>query len=101
MRKRDSHGANHDCISCAFAPKLNVAEELTLVAYQASARTRVHHARINGNRVKLAGKAILYSICILYQADEKTGIELFGLIPVKLFSFSDCAWEREYGRLLR
>ena len=72
---------NFDCVSRSFAPKLNVAEDPVcgsghchiipywskklmkkeLTAYQASPRTGILYCRTNGNRVILAGKAVLYS----------------------------------------
>lgn len=72
---------NFDCVSRSFAPKLNVAEDPVcgsghchiipywskklmkkeLTAYQASPRAGILYCRMNGNRVILAGKAVLYS----------------------------------------
>lgn len=75
-------GINHDCISRTFAPKCDVAEDPVcgsghchivpywanrlekdnIVAYQASKRGGTLYCRMDGARVKLAGKAALYSI---------------------------------------
>ena len=72
----------YDCISRVFAPKLHVPEDPvtgsthcmivpywakilkknTIVAYQASERTGVLYAKLENNRVKIAGKAVLFSI---------------------------------------
>nr|WP_321502432.1 PhzF family phenazine biosynthesis protein [uncultured Dethiosulfovibrio sp.] len=81
-----TQGTDYDCVSRSFAPKLNVPEDpvcgsghchilpywakLTgksqLVAYQASRRGGVLYGRISGSRVKLAGKAVLYSESIIH-----------------------------------
>lgn len=75
-------GINHDCISRTFAPKCDVVEDPVcgsghchivpywanrlekdnIVAYQASKRGGTLYCRMDGARVKLAGKAALYSI---------------------------------------
>ncbi len=75
-----------DCISRSFAPKLNVTEDPVcgsghchiipywartegrneLKAYQASSRGGVLYCTMEGKKVKLAGKAALYSIGTLY-----------------------------------
>lgn len=75
-------GINHDCISRTFAPKCGVVEDAVcgsghchivpfwanrlekdnIVAYQASKRGGTLYCRMDGARVKLAGKAALYSI---------------------------------------
>lgn len=71
----------YDCLSRSFAPKLNVNEDPVcgsghchisvywsevlkkpdILAYQASPRTGVLHTEVRGDRVTLAGKAVLYS----------------------------------------
>lgn len=76
-----ARGREFDCVSRSFAPKLNIAEDPVcgsghchiipywaraqqkqeLVAHQASKRGGVLHCRMNGDRVILAGKAVLYS----------------------------------------
>ncbi|NCC62014.1 MAG: PhzF family phenazine biosynthesis protein [Verrucomicrobiae bacterium] len=81
-----AQGTDYDCVSRSFAPKLNVPEDPVcgsghchilpywakvngkseLVAYQASRRGGVLYGRISGSRVKLAGKAILYSESIIH-----------------------------------
>lgn len=75
-------GKEYDCVSRSFAPKLNVQEDPVcgsghchiipfwadklgkneLVAYQASSRGGTLYCNLEGNRVKLAGKACLYSV---------------------------------------
>jgi len=74
-------GKKYDCISRSFAPKMNVAEDPVcgsghchilpywfkklntkkLVAYQASPRGGVLYGEMEGNRIHLSGKAVLYS----------------------------------------
>lgn len=74
-------GRNFDCVSRSFAPKLNVPEDPVcgsghchiipyfakrlgkneLLAYQASARGGILYCGLRGERVKLAGKAVLFS----------------------------------------
>lgn len=78
-------GRKNDCVSRSFAPKLNVNEDpvcgsghchiapywadklgkTTTVAYQASKRGGTLYCRIEGDKVFLAGKATLFSSCIL------------------------------------
>lgn len=75
-------GAEYDCVSRVFAPELSIPEDPvtgsthcmivplwaerlgkdTIVAYQASERTGVLYAQMEGDRVKIAGKAVLYSV---------------------------------------
>ena len=75
-------GTDQDCVSRTFAPKCGVAEDAVcgsghchivpfwsnrlgkndIVAYQASKRGGTLYCRMEGKRVKLAGKAALYSI---------------------------------------
>ena len=77
-----SPGRGVDCVSRSFAPKLNVIEDpvcgsghchiapywmnklnkKSIVAYQASSRGGTLYCSMEGNRVKLSGKAALYSI---------------------------------------
>ncbi|MCD8192026.1 MAG: PhzF family phenazine biosynthesis protein [Oscillospiraceae bacterium] len=74
-------GEDFDCVSRSFAPKCGVAEDPVcgsghchiapywasrlgkseLAAYQASRRGGALYCRVEGERVKLAGKAVLYS----------------------------------------
>lgn len=74
-------GKDFDCVSRSFAPKLNVSEDPvcgsghchivpywlrksgkeSLVAYQASKRSGILYCSLNGDRVKMCGKAALYS----------------------------------------
>lgn len=82
-----ARGSQYDCVSRTFAPKLHVAEDpvcgsghchivplwadklrkTDLIARQASKRGGTLYCRRVGDRVKLAGKAVLYSeanICL-------------------------------------
>ncbi|WP_298019352.1 PhzF family phenazine biosynthesis protein [uncultured Dysosmobacter sp.] len=79
-------GTDTDCVSRTFAPKCGVAEDPVcgsghchiipywakafgkreLVAYQASRRGGTLYCRMDGDRVKLAGKAALYSVSELF-----------------------------------
>ena len=74
-------GKDFDCVSRSFAPKLSIPEDpvcgsghchvipywadrdgkLELTAYQASSRSGVLYCRMDGDRVKISGKAVLYS----------------------------------------
>ena len=74
-------GADYDCVSRSFAPKLAIAEDPVcgsghchiipywagatgkgeLVAYQASRRGGVLYCRAEGDRIRLSGKAAVYS----------------------------------------
>ncbi len=76
-----SDTADYDCVSRSFAPKLSVPEDPVcgsghchivpywsrrlgreeITAYQASARGGVLYCRMEGARMKMAGKAALYS----------------------------------------
>ncbi|WP_277668616.1 PhzF family phenazine biosynthesis protein [Caproiciproducens galactitolivorans] len=76
----------YDCVSRSFAPKLNVAEDPVcgsghchiaplwadksgkkeLVARQASRRGGTLYCQVDNGRVKLAGKAALFSICEIF-----------------------------------
>ena len=80
-----SDDKNYDCISRVFAPKLNIKEDPVtgsshcmivpywcerlkknnLVCYQASERTGILYASQDKNRIKISGKAVLYSECEL------------------------------------
>ena len=75
-------GENTDCISRSFAPKLNVVEDPVcgtghchivpywskklqkedIVAYQASKRGGTLYCKVVGDRIKMRGKAALYSV---------------------------------------
>lgn len=75
-------GREYDCVSRSFAPKLGVTEDPVcgsghchiipywaeksgkdrFIAYQASERGGTLYCRMEGGRVKLAGKAALYSV---------------------------------------
>ena len=77
-----SQGKEFDCVSRSFAPKCNVPEDPVcgsghchiipfsanrlgkndLVAYQASSRGGTLYCEYKGERVKLSGKAVLYSV---------------------------------------
>lgn len=77
-----AHGCDVDCVSRSFAPKLNVIEDPVcgsghchiapywinklnkseIIAHQASSRGGTLYCSMEGNRVKLSGKAALYSI---------------------------------------
>ena len=79
-------GKNSDCVSRSFAPKLNVSEDPVcgsghchiipywasklnkkeLVAYQASKRGGTLYCRVNGGRVTLTGKAVLFAKSEIY-----------------------------------
>lgn len=81
-------GKSVDCVSRSFAPKLSVDEDPVcgsghchivpywgkrlgknkIIAYQASRRGGTLYCEMEGDRIKLAGKAALYSI-----ADIATG----------------------------
>lgn len=81
-----SPGTQTDCVSRSFAPKLSVPEDPvcgsghchiipfwarrlrqnSLVAEQASPRGGTLYCRLEGDRVKLAGKAVLYSVADLF-----------------------------------
>ena len=81
-----ARGANEDCVSRSFAPKLSVSEDPVcgsghchiipywadtlgkdaLVAYQASRRGGTLYCRREGDKIFMAGKAALYSIDELF-----------------------------------
>ncbi|MDR1677027.1 MAG: PhzF family phenazine biosynthesis protein [Deltaproteobacteria bacterium] len=80
-----AQGKETDCVSRTFSPKCNVPEDPVcgsghchivpywanrlkkdkIVAYQASARGGTLYCQMAGNRVKLCGEAVLYSIAEL------------------------------------
>lgn len=77
-----ARGTEYDCVSRVFAPELDIPEDPVtgsthcmivplwagklgkdeIVAYQASARTGTLYAKMEGERVRIAGKAVLYSV---------------------------------------
>lgn len=81
-----ARGTDYDCVSRSFAPKLNVTEDpvcgsghchimpywaqemnkTELVAYQASRRGGVLYGKIDGERIRISGKAALYSEATIY-----------------------------------
>ena len=81
-----ARGCEADCISRSFAPKCGVAEDPVcgsghchivpywaqklgkneITAYQASPRGGTLYCRMDGERVKLAGKAALYAESTIY-----------------------------------
>jgi PhzF family phenazine biosynthesis protein len=81
-----SQNSEFDCISRSFAPKLNIPEDPVcgsghchiipywakqlnkqkLVAYQASTRGGILYCEYLGKRIKISGKAALYSIGEIY-----------------------------------
>ncbi|MEG0249341.1 MAG: PhzF family phenazine biosynthesis protein [Peptostreptococcus sp.] len=83
-------GTDVDCVSRSFPPKLNISEDPVcgsghchivpywvkqlgkndIVAYQASKRGGTLYCRQEGNRMKLAGKAALFSIDEIFALEE-------------------------------
>ncbi|WP_265460448.1 PhzF family phenazine biosynthesis protein [Enterococcus sp. HY326] len=81
-----ARGSDVDCVSRSFAPKLNVSEDPVcgsghchlvpywsrilnkhdIVAFQASQRSGLLYCKANGDRVKLGGKANLFSVAELF-----------------------------------
>ena len=75
----------YDCVSRVFAPELSIPEDpvtgsthcmivpywaeklgkTEIVAYQASERSGTLYAKLAGDRVKIAGKAVLFSVAEL------------------------------------
>ena len=75
-------GSTYDCVSRVFAPKCSIIEDPVtgsthclitpywaekldkkkLTAFQASARTGILYCELLGDRIKISGKAVLYSI---------------------------------------
>lgn len=84
-------GKEFDCVSRSFAPKLQVPEDPVcgsghchilpywsqqlskdcLIAYQASPRGGVLYGRLEGDRVMLSGKAVLYSEAKIFVDSNK------------------------------
>ncbi len=80
-----SKGSSYDCVSRSFAPKLQIDEDPVcgsghchivpywanrlgkddILAFQASERTDILHCQMDGERVRLSGKAALFSIAEL------------------------------------
>jgi len=78
---------DYDCVSRIFAPKMNVPEDPVtgsthcmitpywcsrlgkneLVCYQASKRSGILYTSLCGDRVKVAGKAVLFSKCVILE----------------------------------
>ncbi len=87
-----ARGTDFDCVSRVFAPKLDLVEDpvtgsthcliapywskqlgkTTLNAFQASERTGLLKCIVEGARVKLLGKAVLYSISELMLPHQQT-----------------------------
>ena len=79
-------GSEFDCVSRSFAPKCNVQEDpvcgsghchilpywakklgkTELTAYQASSRGGIIYAMVDGERIRMSGKAALYSEAIIH-----------------------------------
>ena len=79
-------GSEFDCVSRSFAPKCNVQEDpvcgsghchilpywakklgkTELTAYQASSRGGIIYAMVDGERIRISGKAALYSEAIIH-----------------------------------
>lgn len=81
LQHATSRGKEYDCVSRSFAPKLAVSEDPVcgsghchivpywsniigneIVAYQASERSGILYCRIEGDKVYMSGKAVLFSI---------------------------------------
>jgi len=80
-----NHDYGYDCVSRVFAPELSIPEDPVtgsthcmivpywaeklgkneIVAYQASERSGVLYSKLEGERVKIAGKAVLFSVAEL------------------------------------
>ena len=89
-----ARGTDYDCVSRTFAPKMGVAEDAVcgsghchivplwadkqkkdvLVARQASRRGGTLYCRRDGNRIRLAGNAVLYAEAelMVVETDAKT-----------------------------
>lgn len=85
-----ARGTEYDCVTRSFAPKLDVAEDpvcgsghchvvplwarqlkkTELRAFQGSRRSGVLYCRLDGDRVRMAGAAVLYSIAELFLPDH-------------------------------
>ncbi|MGN0641815.1 MAG: PhzF family phenazine biosynthesis protein [Huintestinicola sp.] len=79
---KSDHGKPYDCVSRVFAPKLNVTEDpvtgsthcmiipywskilnkKNITAFQASERTGILYSEFENGRVKIAGRAVLFSV---------------------------------------
>ena len=90
LQQITARGKEYDCVSRTFAPKLAVAEDPVcgsghchivplwaqklgkekLVARQASKRGGTLYCEMHGDRLSLAGTAVLYSIADLYVEEE-------------------------------
>ncbi len=84
-------GSDYDCVSRSFAPKLNVPEDPVcgsghchivpywtektgkkdIIAYQASDRGGVLYCRVDGERIRISGKAAVYSEAELFVGEYK------------------------------
>lgn len=85
-----ARGSKYDCVSRSFGPKLSIAEDPVcgsghchiipiwteklgknaLTAYQASKRGGTLYCTVDGERIRMAGKAALYSIAELHLPDD-------------------------------
>lgn len=85
-----ANGADFDCVSRSFAPKLGIAEDpvcgsghchilpywaqklnkTELVAYQSSQRGGILYGRMVGKRIRISGKAVLFSEANIYIDNE-------------------------------
>lgn len=92
-------GQEYDCVSRVFAPKLNVAEDPVtgsthcmivpywadvlhknkITAYQASERGGVLYARVENDRVKIAGQAVLFAVSDILPNQKKIKSNSSGL----------------------
>lgn len=81
-----ARGEEFDCVSRSFAPKCNVAEDpvcgsghchifpfwadrlkkTELIAHQASKRGGILYGKMDGNRVYISGKAVLYADSVIH-----------------------------------
>ena len=80
-----NYDSGYDCVSRVFAPELSIPEDPVtgsthcmivpywaeklgkneIIAYQASERSGVLYSKLEGDRVKIAGKAVLFSVAEL------------------------------------
>jgi len=85
-----AEGSAYDCVTRSFAPKLHIPEDPVcgschchviplwakktgkerFTAYQASKRSGVLYCRMDGERVKIAGKAALYAIAEVFLPED-------------------------------
>ncbi len=83
-------GRDFDCVTRSFAPKLNIYEDpvcgsghchvvplwaeklgkAEVCAFQGSKRTGILYCQMNGKRVLIAGKAVLYAVSELFISNE-------------------------------